>query len=96
MPEPWRRLIDYLQDSLERGPQISMTVDEIVAATCCRDPHVCERTFWRAAQLGSTGFEGFVDAGLQLEFYPDRRGQDVESVTFVRRSGFPHRHMNRS
>jgi hypothetical protein len=96
MPEPWRGLIDYLRDSLDHRQQVSMTVDEIAAATRCRDPRVRKRTFWRSAQLGASDFEGFVDAGLHLEFSPDRRGQDVESVTFVRRCRFPHRRKCRS
>jgi hypothetical protein len=73
MPEAWRGLIDSLRNSLDQRRQVSMTVDEIVAATCCPPPQVRERKFWRAAQLGSRDFEGFADARLYLEFYPDRR-----------------------
>src|SRR5262245_16121503 len=95
MREQWHGLIDNLLESLVHRPQVVMTVDEIVAATCCRDPAIRDRWFWRAAQLGSIDFEGFADAGLHLEFFPDRRGHAVEWVTFVRQCRFPHRRNGR-
>ena len=91
MSEPWRGLIAQLRDSLDHVPQVSMTIDEIVAATHCHDPAIRDRWFWRAAQLGSIDFTDFADAGLHLEFFPDRRSRDVETVTFVRQCRFPHR-----
>ncbi|MBI3863691.1 MAG: hypothetical protein HY290_17515 [Planctomycetia bacterium] len=85
MPPDWRNFIDDLRAKLVRESQISMTVDEIIAKSRCDDSAIRERWFWRAEQLGSKDYEDFTTAGVQLEFFPDRHGRDVESVTFFSR-----------
>lgn len=84
MRSGWGSLIADLQTRLDRERQVSMTVDEIVAATHSSDEALRERWFWRARQLGARGFEEFADAGLHLRFFPDARRCDVETVTFYR------------
>lgn len=84
MPSDWPTLIDNLHARLDNEARVSMTIDEIVAVTHCRDEALRERWYWRATQLGAKNFERFTDAGLHLQFFPDERSRDVETVTFYR------------
>lgn len=82
MQADWSTFVANLRHQIERDERVTMTSDEIVAATHSQDQAIRDRGFWRANQRGGRDYDGFANAGIAIDFIPDERGQPVESVTF--------------
>jgi hypothetical protein len=83
----WKRVAEEILAEIEakgRDKSVRLSVDELHrrGGATNESPAYRNRGSWAAAQRGSTDWHTFRDAGLVLNFEPDRTGVPVEWVTF--------------
>lgn len=82
----WDPLINHLRQRVDVEGRVTLTIEEIIAMTNTRDQSIRTCGSWRAAQRGGAAYDRLANAGFAIEFTPDERGHQVESVSFSRSS----------
>lgn len=83
----WVALAHELVDAIRAAPRdqsVTLSLDELLtwSGADVEPQGFRTRSMWSSCQRGDPDWRTFRDAGLVLNFEPDRTGEAVERVTF--------------